>query len=72
METVKSRILIRKLGYLLHLLSDGAEGGGASAFHALLDDPDSLCIVKECRELVDRWSLLYIDLGIFVPKLCET
>ena len=51
METVKSRILIRKLGYLLHLLSDGAEGIGASAFHALLDDPDSLCIVKECREL---------------------
>ena len=44
METVKSRILIRK--YLLHLLSDGAEGVGTSAVHALLDDPDSLCIVK--------------------------
>ena len=51
METVKSRILIRKLGYLLYLLSDGTEGVGASAVHALLDDPDSLCIVKECREL---------------------
>ena len=57
METVKSRILIRKLGYLLYLLSDGAEGVGASVFHALLDDPDSLCIVKECRELEGTYGL---------------
>ena len=58
-ETVKSRILIRKLGYLLYLLSDGAEGmnqgvqgkcitnkATPTKTTLMLDDPDSLCIVK--------------------------
>ena len=55
METVKSRILILATCYISCLT--GAEGIGASAVHALLDDPDSLCVVKECRELEGTYGL---------------
>ena len=47
MESMKSRILIHKLAFLLRLLSDYTDGVAVSAMHALLDDPDSICIVRE-------------------------
>ena len=70
MESVKSRILTRKLGYLRHLLSNGDGGvvassgdGGvvASAMHALLDDPGSICVVRDCRELEAVYDLKFTD-----------
>ena len=30
--------------------------------HALLDDPDSICIVRECRELEAVYSLKLTDI----------
>ena len=61
MESMKSRILIRKLTFLLRLLSGHSDGIAASAMHALLDDPDSICIVRECRELEAVYSLRLTD-----------
>ena len=63
---MKCRILIRKLNFLQRLLSDDAGGVAVSALHALMDDPDSNCIVRECREqeatydlkCTDEWSWL--------------
>ena len=46
-----------KLNFLQRLLSDDAEGVAASALHALMDDPDSICIVRECRELEAAYDL---------------
>ena len=58
---MKSRILIRKLSFLLHILSDTDGGVAASAMHALLDDPDAICLVKECRELEAVYVLKLTD-----------
>ena len=60
-ESVKSRILTRKLGLLLCLISGDADGVVVSAMHALVDDPDSICIIRECRELEAVYSLKYTD-----------
>ena len=51
METMHSRILCRKLSFLRRLLDERATGVGAAAMRSLTDDIESLCIVKECREL---------------------
>ena len=48
-ESMKFRILIRKLTFLLRLLSDDTDGVAVSAMHALLDDPDSICLVRELK-----------------------
>ena len=48
---MKSRILIHELNFLQRFLSDDAEDVAASALHALMDDPYSICIVREFREL---------------------
>ena len=61
METMKSRILTRKLGFLLHLLSDDTEGVVASTLCALLDNPGSTCIVQECHELESTYGLKCTD-----------
>ena len=57
LETMKSRILIRKLCFLLHLLSGEENGVAVSTMRALLDDPDEVCIVKECRDLEVVYNL---------------
>ena len=51
MVSVTSEIAVRKLGFLKRQLAEGAEGVGAVAMRSLLDDPNSLCLVGECREL---------------------
>ena len=51
MESMKSRILTRKLSFLLRLWSSGDKGVTASAMHTLLDDSGSICIVEECGKL---------------------
>ena len=51
METIRCRILCQKLNFLRKLLEDGATGIGAAAFRSLCDDVESLCLVKECRDL---------------------
>ena len=51
METARSKILIRKLGFLRRQLLEDATGIGALAVRSMLDDPNSLCVVQECRDL---------------------
>ena len=60
-ESIKSRILTQKLGFLLCLISGNADGVTVSAMHALVDDPDFICIIRECRELEAVYSLKYTD-----------
>ena len=61
MESTKARILTRKLAFLKHLLSQESDGVGAATIHSLLDDPDSLCIVRECRDLEASFGTKFTD-----------
>ena len=61
MESIKARILTRKLAFLKHLLSDESVGVGSATMHSLLDDPDSICIVRECRELEASFGTQFTD-----------
>ena len=56
-ESIKSRILTQKLGFLLHLISGDVDGVAVSAMHALVSNPDFICIIRECRELEAVYSL---------------
>ena len=52
-ESVRSRLLVRKLGFLKRTVPDGAIGVGAigvgaAAMRAMVDDVTSLCLVREC------------------------
>ena len=42
-------------------MSDNADGVAVSAMYALVDDPDSICIIRECRELEAAYHLKYTD-----------
>ena len=61
METMRSRILCRKLSFLRRLLDEKATGVGAAAMRSLTDDIESLCIVKECRELEISYGTNFTD-----------
>jgi len=43
MESITSRVVARKLGFLKRQLAEGAVGVGAMMLQSLMDDPDSLC-----------------------------
>ena len=53
---MKSRILCRKLSFLQRLLEEEATGVGAAAMKSLSDNVESLCLVKECRELESTYG----------------
>ena len=61
METMRSRILCRKLNFLKSLLEEEATGVGAAAMKSLSDDVDSLCLVKECRELESTYGTMFTN-----------
>ena len=56
-------MLLRKLGFLKRTLSDGATGVGAATMESMVDDVGSLCLVKECRELEERFGTHFTGLG---------
>ena len=58
MQTMRSRILCRKLSFLRRLLDERATGVGAAAMRSLTDDIESLCIVKECSELETSYGTI--------------
>ena len=55
------RILCRKLFFLQRLLEEKATGVGAVAIKSLSDDVESLCLVKECRELESTYGTSFTD-----------
>ena len=61
METMRSRILCRKLCFLQGLLDERATGVGAAALKSLTDNVASLCLRKECRELESYYGNNFTD-----------
>ena len=61
LESARSRLLLQKLGFLKRIMSDGATGVGPAAVGALVDDVGSLCLVKECKELEERFGTHFTE-----------
>ena len=61
LDSVTSRIVVRKFGFLKRQLAVGAVGVAAVAMRSLLDDPNSLCLVGECRELEEHFGTCFSD-----------
>ena len=61
LDSVTSRIVVWKLGFLKRQLTVGAMGVAAVAMRSLLDDPNSLCLVGESRELEEHFGTNYTD-----------
>ena len=49
--SMKCRILVRKLRFLKRMMDRDADRLSGSVVLALCNDVDSLCLVRECREL---------------------
>ena len=61
LPSVRFAVLVWKLGLLLKLMDDDADGAGARVFHCLLDDVSSICLVRECRELEEHFGTSVTD-----------
>ena len=61
LDSVTSRIVLRKLGFLKRQLAAGAIGVAAVVMRSLLDNPNLLCLVGECRELEEHIGTNYTD-----------
>ena len=48
-------------GFLKRYLAEGAMGFAAVVMSSLLDDPNSVCLVGECRELEEHFGSNYTD-----------
>ena len=59
LDSVTSRTVVQKLGFLKRQLDNGAVGVAAVAMRSFLDDPNSLCLVGECRELEEHFGTNY-------------
>ena len=51
METIQCSLLIRTVCFLKRHLCHDAGGIGALTVRSLVDDPESACLVEECRSL---------------------
>ena len=61
MESVKSRVLSRKLGFLKRKIGRDSVGVGGEVVRVLMDDTESLCLAKECRELEECVGVSFVD-----------
>ena len=61
MDTIRSRLICTKLSFLKRLLGVNAKGVGAVAMSSLVDDVDSVCLVKECRELETEYGTSFTN-----------
>ena len=73
MESIRCRILcqIEKLNFLKRLLEERATGVGAVAMRSLSDDMESLCLVKECRELELNYGTNLTDIVLMLILLVD-
>ena len=59
--TMRSRLLVTKLGFLRRVVESDSGSLSAQVLEALCDDVESLCLVRECRELEESLGMLYVD-----------
>ena len=61
MESIQCSLLIRKLCFLRRHLCQDADGIGSLTMRCLMDDPESTCLIKECRSLEGEFGTDYTD-----------
>ena len=59
---MRYRILVRKLGFLNHVVVSNPISLIGHVMLTLCDDVDSLCLVKECREPEEWFGLTFTDI----------
>ena len=52
---------MRKLGFLKQVMMDNGTGVGPAALRSMVDDVDSLCLVREHRELEESFGAHFTD-----------
>ena len=71
-QSITSHCLCRKLNYLHKLTSEERSGNiGNETFKALLDDVESICLVRECRELERKYELDFTTAILNDPSSCS-
>ncbi len=61
MGSARFRLLVRNLGFLKRITTDGGTGVGPAALRSMVDDVDSLCLVRQCRELEESFGTHFTD-----------
>ena len=59
---MRYRILVRKLGFLHRVIVSNPVSMTGGVMLALCDDADSLCLVKECKELEEWFGSTFTDI----------
>ena len=58
---MKARVLVRKLCFLQRLVFGDVSNLGSRMLRSLVDDEESVTLVRECRELEEAYSTHYTD-----------
>ena len=61
MESIQCSLLIRKLCFLKRHLCQDADGIESLSMRCLMDDPESTCLIRECRSLEGEFGTDYTD-----------
>ena len=59
--TMRSRLLVTKLGFLQRVMERDSGSLSGRVLEALCDDFESVCLVRECRELEESFETWYVD-----------
>ena len=54
--TMKCRVLERKLGFLMRVMETDTDSLSGSVMLAMCDDVESICLVRECREMEEQFG----------------
>ena len=67
--TMKCRVLVRKLGFLKRVMGRDADSLSGCVVLALCNEVDSICLVRECRELEESFGTRFTE-AITSKNLC--
>ena len=59
--TMKCRVLVRKLGFLKRVMGRDADSLSRCVVLALCNEVDSICLVRECRELEESFGTRFTE-----------
>ena len=66
---MKGRVLVRKLGFLKRVMGRGTDSLSGCVVLALCNEVDSICLVRECRELEESFGTRFTE-AITCTNLC--
>ena len=59
--TTKCRVLVRKLGFLMRVMAGDMDSLSGSVLLALCDEIESICLVSECRDMEEWFSIHFTN-----------